>query len=193
MNSRASHRSKKKAPLRSKKKTPRRKRLDPEYESPTRAVTGMQNIVREKPGPRYAGGWKVSVQRRGTRASKSFSDSKCGGKAKALAAAKAYRDSVVPAVSNAAYERWLRDNKYPPNSSGITGVARYVVRSGRKMVAVWDAFWGDIDGTRHRRRFYVSAYGEKGAKARACATRLKAVKEFRREMKHRQQDTGRAE
>jgi hypothetical protein len=192
MSSRTSPRSKKKAPSRSKKKTPPRKRLVPEFESPMRMVSGMQNIVREKPGVRYEGGWKVSIQRRGTRTSKCFSDSKCGGKAKALAAAKAYRDAAVPAASNAAYERWLRENKYPPNSSGITGVARYVVPSGKKMVAVWDAFWGDIDGKRHRRRYYVSAHGERGAKARACATRLEAVKEFRREMKRRQQGTTRA-
>ena len=152
----------------------------------------MQNIVREQPGPKYGGGWKVSIQRRGKRTSKSFSDSKCGGKAKALAAAKAYRDSVLPSVSNAAYERWLKDNKYPPNTSGIPGVARYRIRSGKKMVVVWDAFWGDLDGTRHRRRFYVSAYGEKGAKALACAARLKAMKELRQEMMRRGRDTGRA-
>lgn len=171
MNSRMSRRSK--------KKTPQRERPVSEYDSPPRPISALQNIVREKPGPKNGGGWKVSIQRRGKRTSKSFADSKCGGKAKALAAAKAYRDSVLPGVTNAAYGRWLRDHKYPPNTSGITGVARYRMRSGRKMVAVWDAFWGDFDGTRHRRRFYVSAHGEKGAKALACAARRKAMKALR--------------
>ncbi|HTT85355.1 MAG TPA: AP2 domain-containing protein [Rhizomicrobium sp.] len=150
------------------------------YASPPRPITGLQNIVRETPSSKNAGGWKVSVQRRGRRKSKSFADSKYGGKAKALAAAKNYRDFVLATVSNAAYQRWLRDNKHAPNTSGIIGVARYRIHSHKKMVAVWDAFWGDIDGTRHRRRFYVSAYGEKGAKARACAARRDAMKELGR-------------
>jgi hypothetical protein len=184
MNSRTSSRSKKKTPL--------RKRPALQYISPPRAISKLQNIVRETESPRNAGGWKVSIQRRGIRKSKSFSDSKFGGEAKALAAAKAYRDSVLATVTNAAYGRWLRENKYPPNTSGIVGVARYRFRSGKKMVAVWDAFWGDIDGTRHRRRFYVSTYGEKRAKALACAARRDAMKELRQEMMRRGQDTGRA-
>ncbi|HEX4158045.1 MAG TPA: AP2 domain-containing protein [Rhizomicrobium sp.] len=177
MNSRKSPRSKKKSPLRGRPLS--------QYVSPPRAITGLQNIVRETPSPKNAGGWKVSIQRHGTRKSKSFADSKYGGKTKALAAAKAYRNSTLATVSNTAYARWLGEHKHPLNSSGIIGVARYRIRSGKKMVAVWDAFWGDIDGTRHRRRFYVSAYGEKGAKALACATRREAMKELQQEMTRR--------
>ncbi len=163
-----------------------------QYALPPPAITRLQNIVRETESPKNAGGWKVAIQRRGTRKSKSFADSKYGGKAKALAAPKAYRDSVLATVTNVAYERWLRENKHPPNTSGIIGVARYRIRSGRKMAVVWDAFWGDVDGTRHRRRFYVSAYGEKGAKARACAARRDAMKELRQEMMRRGRNVKRA-
>ncbi|HEY3778941.1 MAG TPA: AP2/ERF family transcription factor [Rhizomicrobium sp.] len=163
-----------------------------QYASPQRPITGLQNIIRETESPKNAAGWKVSIQRHGKRKSKYFSDRKCGGKAKALAAAKAYRNSVLATVPDAAYVRWLRDNRHPPNTSGIVGVARYRVRSGKKMVVVWDAFWGDVDGTRHRRRFYVSTYGEKGAKALACAARREAMKELRQEMMRRGRDTGRA-
>jgi hypothetical protein len=184
MNSRTSHRSK--------KKTPSREQPFLQYASPPPAITKLQNIVRETESAKNAGGWKVAIQRRGTRKSKYFSDKKFGGKAKALAAAKDYRDSVLATVSNAAYERWLRENKYPPNTSGIVGVARYRIRSGKKMAVVWDAFWGDIDGTRHRRRFYVSTYGEKGAKALACAARRDAMKELRQEMMRRGREAGRA-
>jgi hypothetical protein len=184
MNSRTSRRSKKKTPL--------REREFLQYASPPRAISAHQNIVRETVSPKNAAGWKVSIQRRGKRKSKYFSDKKCGGKAKALAAAKDYRDSVLATVSNPAYEHWLRDNKHPPNTSGIVGVARYRIRSGKKMAVVWDAFWGDIDGTRHRRRFYVSTYGEKGAKALACAARREAMKELRQEMMRRGRRTGRA-
>lgn len=178
---------------RSKKKTPLHKLPFLQYASPPRAITKLQNIVRETESAKNRGGWKVSIQRRGTRKSKSFSDKKCGGRAKALAAAKDYRDSALATVSNAAYARWLRDNKHPPNTSGIIGVAPYRIRSGKKMVWVWDAFWGDIDGKRHRRRFYVSTYGEERAKALACAARRKAMKEFRQEMMRRRRNTGRAD
>jgi hypothetical protein len=184
MNSRTSNRSKKKTPL--------CKRPVLQYASPPPAITKLQNIVRETESSKNGGGWKVAIQRRGIRKSKSFSDSKCGGKAKALAAAKDYRDAILATVTNAAYGRWLRENKHPPNTSGIIGVARYRIRSRKKMAAVWDAFWGDIDGTRHRRRVYVSAYGEKGAKALACAARREAMKELRQEMMRRGRDTGRA-
>jgi hypothetical protein len=177
MNSRTSHRSKKKTPL--------RRRPVLQYPSPPREITGLQNIVRETQSPKNPGGWKVAIQRRGTRKSKSFADSKYGGKAKALAAAKVYRNAVLATISNAAYASWLGEHKHPLNTSGIIGVARYRIRSGKKMVAVWDAFWGDADGTRHRRRFYVSAYGEKGAKARACAARRDAVKKVQQEMMRR--------
>jgi hypothetical protein len=177
---------------RSKKKTLLREREYLQYASPPPAIARLQNIVRETESSKNAGGWKVSIQRRGIRKSKYFADTKYGGKAKALAAAKAYRDSVLPAVSNTAYARWLGDNRHPPNTSGIIGVARYRIRSGTKMVAVWDAFWGDIDGTRHRRRFYVSTHGEKRAKALACAARREAMKELRQEMARRGRDTGRA-
>ena len=177
---------------RSTKKTPLRRQSLLQYASPTPAISKLKNIVRETESSKNGGGWKVAIQRRGIRKSKFFSDLKYGGKAKALAAAKEYRDSVLPTVTNVAYERWLRENKHPPNTSGIIGVARYEVRSGKKIVAVWDAFWGDIDGTRHRRRYYVSAFGEKGAKARACATRRAAMEELRDEMMRRGQAAGRA-
>ncbi|HEX4079182.1 MAG TPA: AP2/ERF family transcription factor [Rhizomicrobium sp.] len=184
MNSRTSPRSKKKTPL--------RERHFLEYASPPRAISKLQNIVRETVSPKNAAGWKVSIQRRGKRESKYFSDKKCGGKAKALAAAKDYRDSVLGTVSDTAYRRWLSNNRHPPNTSGIIGVARYRIRSGKNMVAVWDAFWGDVDGTRHRRRFYVSTHGEKGAKALACAARREAMKKLRQEMIRRGLDSGRA-
>jgi len=183
MSSRTSDRSKKKTPL-------RERRFFLQYASPPPAITGLQNILRETQSPKNPAGWKVSIQRRGKRKSKYFSDKKCGGKAKALAAAKDYRDSVLATVSNTAYVRWLRENKHPPNTSGIIGVARYRIRSGKKMAVVWDAFWGDVDGTRHRRRFYVSTYGEKGAKALACAARRNAMKELRQEMMRRGRVSG---
>jgi hypothetical protein len=90
MNSRTSSRSKKKAPL------PKRQFL--QYASPPPAITKLQNIVRETESAKNAGAWKVAIQRRGTRKSKYFSDKKFGGKAKALAAAKDYRDSVLATV-----------------------------------------------------------------------------------------------
>ena len=127
-------------------------------------------------------GWKVAVQRRGEYMHKYFSDKQHGGKSKALRAAKAWRDSLVAATSGAAYILWLRNRSYSHNTSGTIGVGRYVVRYGKKKHLVWDAYWEDIDGKRHSRRFFVAAHGERRAKALASEARREAMEEFRHEV-----------
>ena len=55
---------------------------------------------------------------------KSFSDSKFGGKTKALKAAKAWREQMVESTSDADYVLWRREKRSRPSSTGIVGVGR---------------------------------------------------------------------
>jgi AP2 domain len=113
---------------------------------------------------------------------KLFADSKYGGKAKALKAAKAWREQIVESATDVGYVLWRREKRSRPNSSGIVGVGRYKVRYESSRHLVWEASWQDADGKRHSRRFFVSVHGEKGAKARACAARRQAMKELKQEL-----------
>jgi len=141
-----------------------------------------RNICRQERSAKTVPGWKVALQRRGKYMHKYFSDKKYGGKAKALQAAKAHRDSLMAVADGVNYVLWRRNKIYPHNTSGIVGVGRYVVRYGKKKQTVWDAFWQDADGKRHCRRFFVLTYGERRAKALACAARREAIEELRLEV-----------
>src|SRR5262245_34032434 len=69
--------------------------------------------------------WIVTVQRRNRIWRRPFSDRSHGGKAKAFAAAKAFRDEILrqhPPMSRAEYCQIKRRN----NKSGLAGVCRYV-------------------------------------------------------------------
>lgn len=127
--------------------------------------------------------WKVAIKRKNIYRHKYFSDNIFGSKEAALEAAIAYRDALVKEFSGVDYELWKREFIRPTNTSGIPGVARYVMRSHTKQCKDyehWLAFWRDADGKRRSRAFSVDKYGEVGAKERACEARqegLKAVEE----------------
>jgi hypothetical protein len=89
---------------------------------------------------------------------------------------------MVKSTSGADYVLWRREKRSRPSSSGIVGVGRYAVRYEANRYLVWEAYWQDADGKRHSRRFFVSVYGDKGARTRAIATRRKAIRELRQEL-----------
>lgn len=119
--------------------------------------------------------WKVACKRKGSYYHKYFTDGIYGSKDKALAAAITYRDSLVKDLSGADWAIWKRENKRPNNTSGIVGVARYMLgktRNGRKTsYPYWQAFWLNADGKRVSRTFSVLLHGEEKAKQLACETR----------------------
>jgi hypothetical protein len=167
---------------RPKKPTPARKRATEEPFD--RVDTACHNIIRLKKTEKASRGWKVNLKRRGKYMHKYFTDEKYGGKAKALQAAKTYRDSLMAVTSDADYALW-RKNKMPStNTSGIVGVARYAVwyKYKRKRLPLWQAVWDDIEGKRHCRRFFVSSNGERQAKKLAIKARLEAMEELRQEL-----------
>ena len=127
--------------------------------------------------------WDVRVRRKHqTAAHQIFSDSKYGGKAAALRAAIRFRDSVLSDSAEHTYNLWrCKTIKRRDNTSGITGVGRYVVTSRRNggvsVSNLWIAHWCDAYGKRRSRAFSVERFGERRAKQLACETREAAIRE----------------
>jgi hypothetical protein len=124
--------------------------------------------------------WLVQVQRNYHISIKMFTDNVYGGKRKALAAAKEYRDQRITDIPLYDYHMQLRTKIRCNNTSGIAGVGRYDVlanpNTGHRAV-FWQAAWDDEHGVQHRRKFSVSRYGEQHAKKLAIAERKKRLRE----------------
>src|SRR6266700_3482135 len=116
---------------------------------------------------------------------KYFRDDAYGEKEKALKAAKAWRDSLMRAVSGADYTIWRRNRRHKGNASGVVGVGRYIARDQWGKRPFWQAFWHTTDGERRSGKFSVLKYGEKHAKQLACEARRKAMEEVRQELTRR--------
>jgi hypothetical protein len=127
-------------------------------------------------------GWLVTIQRRGTIYRRQFSDGVFGGKAKALAEAKAYRDSVV--ASNPPFSRREHaEIRKKNNKSGVVGVCRYCASETRDKATrerrwFWVASWVLPDGRAKRIKFSVNKYGEEAAFRMAVKARRAALKQM---------------
>ncbi len=127
-------------------------------------------------------GWLVTIQRRGVIYRKHFSDGTLGGKRKAFAAAREYRDEVMakhPPLSMQEYSSIVKKN----NRSGVVGVCRYCASETRdlpedKQRWFWVASWPLPDGKRKRVKFSVKKYGDDGAFQRALAARNEAIEKL---------------
>ena len=116
---------------RQKKRTPSGEQIatDKRFE---RLDTECHHIIRLEKTEKTAPGWKINLKRRGRYMHKYFTDTKYGGRAKALRAAKVYRDSLMAVASGAEYAIWRRNKMPESNTSGIVGVGRYAVKYRRK-------------------------------------------------------------
>jgi hypothetical protein len=125
-------------------------------------------------------GWLVTIQRRGKKYCKLFSDKKHRGEAAAFDAAKCYRDRLIakhPPMKLGRYMAIQRSN----NRSGEVGVGRYVTSETKtfspdKQRWHWVASWTRLDGSRGRAKFSVAKYGEEGAHRMALDARKEALK-----------------
>lgn len=125
-------------------------------------------------------GWLVTIQRRGVIHRKHFSDGVFGGKQKAFAAAKQFRDEIIakhPPFSLREYSSIVKKN----NRSGVVGVCRYCASETRDMPEdkqrwFWVASWPLPSGKRKRVKFSVNKYGEDGAFKMALKARKDALK-----------------
>jgi hypothetical protein len=122
--------------------------------------------------------WRVAIQRRGMIYSAHFSDGVCGGKAKALAAAKKWRNDVLATeapMARADYCNIRRRN----NRSGIPGVSYHEEIVATKIGEATRRFWiarcpKDPWHTKLA-KFSVSKYGMRGAKKLAVEARKAAL------------------
>jgi hypothetical protein len=133
-----------------------------------------RNITRIDNEVNHTHAWRVTLQRMGEIMVGTFSDGVYGGKQKALKAAVEFRDSLLAYDQPFEHRLWVRTRLRKSNTSGIAGVGRYEAianpNTGRR-TAFWLATWVDEHGNRRRRKFYVSRYGERGAKRRAIEER----------------------
>ena len=139
----------------------------------------LRQIYRIDYPPRRDHAWIVQWRHRGRiTISRRFSDGRYGGKRQALAAAIRFRDIALSELEALRYVRWRRSRKRSHNTSGIIGVGRYesLDRSKRYISAYWLAYWNDLTGKRHQRRFSVKLHGERRAKALACQARAEAMR-----------------
>lgn len=140
----------------------------------------LRNIRRMDDASRRTHGWLVQVQRHNQIAIKMFSDSVWGGKRKALALARAWRDEHTQPLAEQAHALWRRNRLRSNNRSGLVGVARYERKAdahGHKTggPAYWLAFWTDANGTSRKRKFSVKRWGERGAKQNAIEARAQGI------------------
>jgi hypothetical protein len=155
-------------------------------DGPTRGLhADHRHIIRKEATAKTSASWKVNIKRRTRYMHKYFADVKYGGTEKALEAAQAYLDSLKSATSNPDYMLWRKNKKLASNTSGIVGVARYLIRYRKRRRLLWQAMWRDADNKSHCKRFFVSTHGERQAKALAVAARRDAMAELHEELTRR--------
>ena len=130
------------------------------------------------------GGWDlhVFVQRNGKMFLKQFFEPRCGGQAKAMQLAQAWRDRVIdenPAMSLAAFCSIVRSN----NTSGVPGVIRNQKQratglDGADGRVYWIALIPQADGQTRKLSFSVATLGEEEAKRRAVEARLQGLRDL---------------
>ena len=126
-----------------------------------------------------SGGYLVRLTRRGKQTSKFFGDKDCGGKKKALTAAKKFRDDMekkLKGYTAKELSKKLRSN----NTSGVVGV-RLVEEIDKRWPSqptykYWVAQWSPEKGVRKTARFSVEKYGDEQAYKMAVKARNRGVR-----------------
>lgn len=136
-------------------------------------TSNMRNITRTDYDLKRTHGWLVRVQHMGQTHIKFFSDGVHGGKRKALAVAKEYRESIQR-LEGGEHWIWSRSIVRKNNTSGIPGVGRYTRMDTQQVY--WCAHWTEQDGTRRQRKFAVTQYGERRARQLAIEERTMQLK-----------------
>lgn len=135
---------------------------------------------RNKKGEIASGGWEVRFYRRGKKVEKFFADNKFGGRNKALAAAKKFRDETEKKLPKyTVYELSKKPSKR--NKSGIVGVRRHEQTDVRGdwgyTYTFWVAQWTDELGRRRTKSFSINHYGEEEAFKMAVKARKQGMAE----------------
>ncbi len=118
-------------------------------------------------------GFQVRIQRRGKRYAKFFADGIFGDPAKALRAARAWRDALVKKLEEDDQARICQRSSR--NSSGVVGVSRVKVRTNGTEYEFWQATWSPAPGQRRCVKFSIKRHGDREAFRLAVETRRDAV------------------
>jgi len=155
-----------------KKKATRRKPVSPKKR--TRNKQSVKNIKRIDSTKTH--GWQVHVRRGGRLSTKLFSDRIYKGKAKALTAAKKYRDDLVEDMAKYAKPLW-RIKRTPRTNTGELGVSQthYTNRSGKKRKVITVTVRSEL-GKAVNRKFSVDKLGYKEAVKQAVTWRNKVLR-----------------
>jgi len=125
-------------------------------------------------------GWFVRGYRNGKTYSRLFSDTRYGGKRKALASARAYRDKLLKKldkIPKKPQERRLV-SKDCRNVTGILGVCRTTKKSPSGSVTeCYSVSWRPEPGVQRCTSFSINKYGEKKAFQLAVALRRQKMRE----------------
>ncbi len=148
-----------------------------------RVVTGLSRYDLEE---KRDHGYLVHLSRQGVLHRMRFADSKHGGKAGALKAARVWRDAVIekyPHLSRAQYAQILRKN----NTSGAPGV--YAIKNADGDITGWAARWL-LPGSERTviRKFAISMHGAARAKQLAIAAREEGIIDLEEEPWHTERD-----
>jgi hypothetical protein len=137
--------------------------------------------IDEGPGKAGTHGYEVRLMRRGETFHKFFGDVPNGGKRKALAAAREYRDKLAATLQPYSRKE-VAQLKSKRNTSGIVGIrlSEEVDRRGPNdlVYLYWVAQWSPKPGERKTRRFSVSKYGEDEAFRLAQKARKDGLKQM---------------
>lgn len=125
--------------------------------------------------------WLVTIQRRGHVYNRQFTDTVYGGKRKAFAAAKVYRDYLLTHLRPLTRVECCMV-KRRNNRSGISGVTRIDTwensRGRRYRRRYWLAQWPAGKGKAMMKKFSIKRYGERKAFQQAVRARRKALQGF---------------
>ncbi len=126
-------------------------------------------------------GWFVRGYRNGKTYSRLFSDLKCGGKRKALAQAREYRDQLhgdlakIPQKPRAR-RIVFRDSR---NTTGVLGVCRTAKKGANGTLnECYSVSWRPEPGVQKCTSYSIRKYGEKKAFRLAVAHRKRVLKEI---------------
>lgn len=134
-----------------------------------------RNIKRIDTG--HTHGWQVVIQRQGEEHSKLFSDKKCGGRDKALAAARRHRARLLrrlpPLPDTYSAEHLhvpeIRERAWQKRTStGVKGIGFTWQYSNGTAYPHVQVMWTDPDGTPRSRSRSISAHGLKAALHECC-------------------------
>jgi len=126
-------------------------------------------------------GFFVRVQRRGKIHSAFFTDLRHGGRAKALAAARAHQRKLVAKLGMPVRmsRRQFAELPRRHNTSGIVGVRRVVVRRVGIVRKYWLATWSPEVHMVARKLFSIRRYGAKKAKLLAIRARRAGLRSMK--------------